>query len=183
MNTEYITAAQWAAIRPFLPDEPHDGQSENRLFAEGVLRMLITGTNWEKWPEALGNRYVAHERMQVWLQEGTWLRIYDKLHPLSAPAGAIMQLWQVYYDDLRKQGLLGEEDPVLVELAENSRKMQERAKELLVLLPTLSEEDQQAAMRAYLHDLANADISKYQVKYPEEYLRLISKLEGDGEVS
>lgn len=125
----------------------------------------------------------AHQRMINWLKAGVWTKVYAQLPPMSESAVALQDLLLSYYEDQVQHEPSFDEDPILVELANSYRQMKERARALLVELSIMSEAEKQDALRSYVRDLANTDISKYQVAYPENYLRLINKLEGSDELS
>ena len=52
---------------------------DNRMFAEGVLRIVRTGSPWRDLPEVFGEWNSVFRRFSRWSQKGVWLRIFEAM--------------------------------------------------------------------------------------------------------
>lgn len=77
-----LSAAQWERIAPLLPGkagDPGRTASDNRLFVNGVLWVLRSGTHWHDLPERYGKWKTAHKRFTRWAKTGVWERVFESL--------------------------------------------------------------------------------------------------------
>lgn len=73
---------QWERIAPhIIGDERTRGTSgrDNRLFVEGVLWIVRTGSPWRDLPEVFGGWNSVFRRFSRWSHKGVWQRIFDAL--------------------------------------------------------------------------------------------------------
>ena len=73
---------QWERIAPhIIGDERTRGTSgrDNRLFVEGVLWIVRTGSPWRDLPEQFGAWNSVFRRFSRWSRKGVWQRIFDAL--------------------------------------------------------------------------------------------------------
>lgn len=72
-----LSKAQWQRISPMLHGKPGDAGrsgSDNRLFVNGVLRVLRSGAHWQDLPPHHGKWKTVHKRFTRWAQAGVWER-------------------------------------------------------------------------------------------------------------
>ena len=70
---------QWERIAPhIIGNERTPGSSgrDNRMFVEGVLWIVRTGSPWRDLPEAFGSWNSAFRRFSRWSAKGVWHRIF-----------------------------------------------------------------------------------------------------------
>ena len=74
---------QWDRIAQMLPGketDPGRSAADNRLFVEGVLWVLRTGSPWRDLPPRFGTWNTIYQRFSRWSRKGVWHRDH--------PAGA-----------------------------------------------------------------------------------------------
>ena len=84
MNRDLLNDEQWDRIAPLLPGKQGDpGRSgkDNRLFMEGVLWLVRTGSPWRDLPPHFGKWGSVWKRFRRWAEKGVFERIF---HELSA---------------------------------------------------------------------------------------------------
>ena len=72
----------WARMAPHLiGDERTRGSSgrDNRMFVEGVLWIVRTGSPWRDLPEVFGNWNSTYRRFNRWSEKGVWHRIFTAM--------------------------------------------------------------------------------------------------------
>ena len=77
---------QWERIAPhIIGDERSRGTSgrDNRLFVEGVLWIVRTGSPWRDLPERYGPYTTVYNRFNRWAKKGVWLSIFEALSARS----------------------------------------------------------------------------------------------------
>lgn len=82
MNRHELTDAQWAVIKPLLPQQkpgPGRRRADDRRTLNGILHVLKTGCAWEDMPRAYGSPTACWRRLQTWSQDGTWERMWRAL--------------------------------------------------------------------------------------------------------
>jgi transposase len=52
---------------------------DNRMFVEGVLWIMRTGSPWRDLPEAFGEWNSVCRRFSRWSQKGVWQRIFEAM--------------------------------------------------------------------------------------------------------
>ena len=75
------------------PDQKGSTGRDNRMFVEGVLWIVRTGSPWRDLPEPFGDWNSVFRRFSRWSQKGVWRRIFEaikglKIKPLGARAAA-----------------------------------------------------------------------------------------------
>lgn len=73
---------QWERIAHMLAGKATDpGRSgaDNRLFVEGVLWILRTGSPWRDLPKRFGRWNSVYIRFSRWSRKGTWHRVFAEL--------------------------------------------------------------------------------------------------------
>jgi transposase len=77
-----LNDAMWARMAPHLiGDERSRGTSgrDNRMFVEGVLWIVRTGSPWRDLPEVFGDWNSVFRRFSRWSQKGVWHRIFEAM--------------------------------------------------------------------------------------------------------
>jgi len=77
-----LSDAQWRRIEKGLPGKNGDrGRSgaDNRLFVDGVLWVLRTGSPWRDLPEEFGNWNSVFQRFRRWAMKGVWESVFNAL--------------------------------------------------------------------------------------------------------
>jgi putative transposase len=75
-----LSDAQWARISPhIIGDERSRGSSghDNRMFVEGVLWIVRTGSPWRDLPDVFGGWNSVFRRFSRWSGKGVWWRIFE----------------------------------------------------------------------------------------------------------
>lgn len=73
---------QWARIsRHIIGDERTRGSSgrDNRLYVEGVLWIVRTGSPWRDLPDLFGEWNSVFRRFSRWSRKGVWRRIFEAM--------------------------------------------------------------------------------------------------------
>ena len=73
---------QWGRIKDFLPGrDGHVGvrARDNRLFVEGVLWILRTGSPWRDLPMRFGLWNSVYQRFSRWSRSKVWHRVFAEL--------------------------------------------------------------------------------------------------------
>jgi transposase len=74
-----LSDAQWERISEHIIGDARTRGStghDNRMFVEGVLWIVRTGSPWRDLPEAFGNWNSAFRRFSRWSAKGVWQRIF-----------------------------------------------------------------------------------------------------------
>jgi transposase len=74
-----LSDEMWARIAPhIIGDERTRGTSgrDNRMFVEGVLWIVRTGSPWRDLPAVFGEWNSVFRRFSRWSQKGVWQRIF-----------------------------------------------------------------------------------------------------------
>lgn len=82
MDRLVLSDGQWAAMAPLIigrPDQKGSTGRDNRMFVEGVLWIVRTGSPWRDLPEAFGEWNSAFRRFSRWSQKGVWRRIFEAM--------------------------------------------------------------------------------------------------------
>lgn len=77
-----LSTAQWEQIRVLLPGKASDPWwtgSDNRVFVNGCLWVLRSGTYWCDLPEHYGNWKTVHRRFSRCCHAGVWERVFTAL--------------------------------------------------------------------------------------------------------
>ena len=72
----------WGRMAPLIigrPDQKGSTGRDNRMFVEGVLWIVRTGSPWRDLPEAFGEWNSVFRRFSRWSQKGVWLRIFEAM--------------------------------------------------------------------------------------------------------
>ena len=100
METNELTDAQWAKLRPLLPPQkPRTGRPANdhRTVINGILWILRTGSPWRSLPERYGSWKTVSSRFYRWQKAGVWDRILADLQR-RADAGGRLD-WSLHFVD------------------------------------------------------------------------------------
>ncbi|MDB5368924.1 MAG: transposase [Roseomonas sp.] len=76
-----LSDAAWERMAPLIigrPDQKGSTGRENRMFVEGVLWIMRTGSPWHDFPEVFGNWNSVFRRFSRWSQKGFW-RIFEAM--------------------------------------------------------------------------------------------------------
>ncbi|RUM06201.1 IS5 family transposase [Rhizobium chutanense] len=82
MKRYELNDAQWLKIASLLPGKAGDlGRtgSDNRLFVNGCLWILRSGTHWRDLPERYGKWKTVHRRFSRWCHAGVWEQVFEAL--------------------------------------------------------------------------------------------------------
>ncbi len=77
-----LTDPQWARISGLIigrPDQRGSTGRDNRMFVEGVLWLVRTGSPWRDLPEAFGEWNSVFRRFSRWSEKGVWFRLFEAL--------------------------------------------------------------------------------------------------------
>lgn len=82
MSRRTLTDAQWDRMAPLLPGRAGDRgrtASDNRLFADAVLWLARTASQWRDLPPELGNWRTVHCRFRRQARAGVWERLFEAM--------------------------------------------------------------------------------------------------------
>ncbi|MDR3420654.1 MAG: IS5 family transposase [Xanthobacteraceae bacterium] len=77
-----LSDAAWERMAPLIigrPDQKGSTGRDNRMFVEGVLWIVRTGSPWRDLPEAFGDWNSVFRRFSRWSVKGVWWRIFEAL--------------------------------------------------------------------------------------------------------
>ncbi len=75
MNRYHLTDSQWEVIHPFLQSHPNvyvGDETGCRLFVNGVLWILRSGSQWRSLPAEYGRWNSVFKRYDRWNTAGVW---------------------------------------------------------------------------------------------------------------
>ena len=73
---------QWERIAPLIigrPDQKGSTGRDNRMFVEGVLWLVRTGSPWRDLPEVFGDWNSVFRRFSRWSAKRVWWRIFEAM--------------------------------------------------------------------------------------------------------
>ena len=79
---EQFSDEQWERISGLIigrPDQCGSTGRDNRMFVEGVLWIVRTGSPWRDLPEAFGEWNSVFRRFSRWSRKGVWQRIFGAM--------------------------------------------------------------------------------------------------------
>lgn len=79
MDRLVLSDEQWGRISGLIigrPDQRGSTGRNNRMFVEGVLWIVRTGSPWRDLPEAFGEWNSVFRRFSRWSRKGVWQRIF-----------------------------------------------------------------------------------------------------------
>ena len=82
MSRLVLSDAHWDRMSGLIigrPDQKGSTGRNNRMFVEGVLWIVRTGSPWRDLPEAFGEWNSVFRRFSRWSQKGVWQRIFEAL--------------------------------------------------------------------------------------------------------
>src|SRR5712672_3439524 len=82
MERLVLSDAAWERIAPLIigrPDQKGSTGRDNRMFVEGVLWIVRTGSPWRDLPEAFGDWNSVFRRFSRWSLKGVWWRIFEAM--------------------------------------------------------------------------------------------------------
>ncbi|MET3839715.1 transposase [Bradyrhizobium sp. OAE829] len=77
-----LSDAAWERLAPLIigrPDQKGSTGRDNRMFVEGVLWIVRTGSPWRDLPEAFGDWNSVFRRFSRWSIKGVWWRIFEAM--------------------------------------------------------------------------------------------------------
>ena len=77
-----MSDAAWERMAPLIigrPDQKGSTGRDNRMFVEGVLWIVRTGSPWRDLPEAFGDWNSVFRRFSRWSIKGVWWRIFEAM--------------------------------------------------------------------------------------------------------
>ena len=82
MDRLVLSDTQWEKISGLIigrPDQKGSTGRNNRMFVEGVLWIVRTGSPWRDPPDVFGEWNSVFRRFSRWSAKGVWQRIFDSL--------------------------------------------------------------------------------------------------------
>ena len=82
MDRLVLSDRAWDRIRPLIigrPDQKGSTGRDNRMFVEGVLWIVRTGSPWRDLPEAFGEWNSVFRRFSRWSHKEVWQRIFEAM--------------------------------------------------------------------------------------------------------
>src|SRR5258708_19231284 len=82
MERLVLSDAAWERIAPLIigrPDQKGSTGRDNRMFVEGVLWIVRTGSPWRDLPEAFGDWNRVFRRFSRWSFKGVWCRLFQTM--------------------------------------------------------------------------------------------------------
>ena len=82
MDRLVLSDAVWERMAPLIigrPDQKGSTGRDNRMFVEGVLWIVRTGSPWRDLPEAFGDWNSVFRRFSRWSLKGVWWRIFEAM--------------------------------------------------------------------------------------------------------
>ena len=77
-----LSDEQWGKISGLIigrPDQKGSTGRNNRMFVEGVLWIVRTGSPWRDLPDVFGEWNSVFRRFSRWSAKGVWQRLFDSL--------------------------------------------------------------------------------------------------------
>ena len=82
MDRLVLSDAAWERMAPLIigrPDQKGSTGRDNRMFVEGVLWIVRTGSPWRDLPETFGDWNSVFRRFSRWSIKGVWYRIFEAM--------------------------------------------------------------------------------------------------------
>jgi putative transposase len=82
MERLVLNDEHWGKISGLIigrPDQRGSTGRNNRMFVEGVLWIVRTGSPWRDLPDAFGEWNSVFRRFSRWGQKGVWQRIFEAM--------------------------------------------------------------------------------------------------------
>jgi len=82
MDRLVLSDVAWERMAPLIicrPDQKGATGRDNRMFVEGVLWIVRTGSPWRDLPEAFGDWNSVFRRFSRWSIKGVWYRIFEAM--------------------------------------------------------------------------------------------------------
>jgi transposase len=82
MDRLVLNDDQWQSLSGLIigrPDQKGSTGRDNRMFVEGVLWIVRTGSPWRDLPEAFGEWNSVFRRFSRWSRKGVWRRIFEAM--------------------------------------------------------------------------------------------------------
>jgi putative transposase len=82
MDRLVLNDAAWERMAPLIigrPDQKGSTGRDNRMFVEGVLWIVRTGSPWRDLPEAFRDWNSVFRRFSRWSIKGVWWRIFEAM--------------------------------------------------------------------------------------------------------
>lgn len=77
-----LTDSQWDIIKDLIPPEKPGGrhrEQDMREIINAILYVIVTGCQWRAIPHVLPNWSTTYGYFRLWRNDGTWLRIHEKI--------------------------------------------------------------------------------------------------------
>jgi putative transposase len=77
-----LSDAAWERMAPLIigrPDQKGSTGRDNRMFVEGVLWIVRTGSPWRDLPDVFGEWNSVFRRFSRWSDKGVWRRIFEAM--------------------------------------------------------------------------------------------------------
>jgi putative transposase len=82
MDRLVLSDAAWERMAPLIigrPDQKGSTGRDNRMFVEGVLWIVRTGSPWRDLPETFGDWNSVFRRFSRWSIKGVWYRMFEAM--------------------------------------------------------------------------------------------------------
>jgi putative transposase len=92
MHRHALTEAQWARLKPLLPQQKTGPKAlrGDRLFIEAVIFRAKTGLQWRDLPARFGLWKSVYNRFSNWAKKGHWATIFRELQFEVDETGSIV---------------------------------------------------------------------------------------------
>lgn len=86
-----LSDAEWALIKPLLPNKPRGvARVSDRRVLNGIFFVLRTGSPWRDLPERYGPYTTVYNRYNRWAKAGVWVRVFETLAAQSPQSMAFI---------------------------------------------------------------------------------------------
>jgi transposase len=86
-----LSDAEWALVKPLLPNKPRGvARVDDRRVPNGIFYVLRTGSPWRDLPERYGPYTTVYNRFNRWARAGVWLRVFEVLAAKSPGSMALI---------------------------------------------------------------------------------------------
>jgi transposase len=82
MDRLVLSDVAWERMAPLIigrPDQKGSTGRDNRMFVEGVLWIVRTGSPWRDLPEVFGDWNSVFRRFSRWSIKGVWYRMFEAM--------------------------------------------------------------------------------------------------------
>ena len=86
-----LSDAEWAVIRPLLPNKPRGvARVDDRRVIDGIFYVLRSGSPWRDLPERYGPYTTVYNRFNRWAKDAVWVKVFEALAAKSPGSMALI---------------------------------------------------------------------------------------------